>query len=176
MFVKAANTRTHHQCVSPGAGACCSLLLLTCALSNAVQRPPTRDEDGFVNFGDAPDFRPNLTPAEVLRRGSFGGGYYRTISSAATGMVHKDAHREFPAGWFEGIHVGSLVTSNVYRPSANKYGKKCGRSKINLLVSPRICSRALMDCVAPHRLRRWWGATQSISALSERQPATFFLC
>ena len=90
--------------------------------------PPTRDEDGFIVFADTPDFRPNLTPAEVLRRGSFGGGYYRTISSAATGMVHKDAHLEFPAGWFEGIHVGSLVTSNVYRPKTNKYGKKSGQT------------------------------------------------
>lgn len=27
--------------------------------------PPTRDEDGFVIFVDAPEFRPNLTPAEV---------------------------------------------------------------------------------------------------------------
>ena len=76
--------------------------------------PPTRDADGFFVFADAPDFRPNLAPFEVLQRGSFGGGYYRTISSAATGMVHKNAHLEFPKGWFDGIQVQTLVTSNVY--------------------------------------------------------------
>jgi hypothetical protein len=35
---------------------------------------PTRLTNGDLVFADAPSFRPNLTPSEVLRLGSFGGG------------------------------------------------------------------------------------------------------
>ena len=44
-----------------------------------VAKEPTRDDDGCLVFEDASAFRPNLTPAEVIKRGSFGGGYFRSI-------------------------------------------------------------------------------------------------
>lgn len=49
-----------------------------------------------ARFEDAPAFRPTLTPAEVLQRGSFGGTYFRTIKSGVTGETYKDAWKEFP--------------------------------------------------------------------------------
>jgi len=89
---------------------------------------PTRDADGCLGFADYPEFRPNLTPAEVLQRGSFGGGYFRTIKSAVTGMVYKDAHREFPEEWFAGLKVGLKVTSLSYNKGANRFNAKCGQT------------------------------------------------
>jgi hypothetical protein len=55
-------------------------------------------------FGDAPHFRPNLTPAQVLKDGAFGGTYFRQISSAVTGETYQDVHLEFPEEWFKGLH------------------------------------------------------------------------
>ena len=33
----------------------------------------------MVKFKDFPEFKPNLTPKQVLRMGSFGGTYFRNI-------------------------------------------------------------------------------------------------
>ena len=36
-------------------------------------------------FKDYPEFTPNLTPEQVLKKGSFGGTYFRPIYSSVTG-------------------------------------------------------------------------------------------
>merc|ERR1719329_1798979 len=46
-----------------------------------TQPLPTRNKRGRLVFADHPEFSPNLTPAEVLQRGSFGGTYFRPIDS-----------------------------------------------------------------------------------------------
>lgn len=90
---------------------------------------PTRDEaDGCLVFEDVPDFRPNLSPAEIMKRGSFGGGYYRTIESLVTGLVYREAWKEFPQEWFEGVNVPRQVSSPVYKNGTNRYGVKCGQN------------------------------------------------
>jgi len=97
--------------------------------SSAKRKPtPERDEDGYLCFVDYPDFHPNLTPKEVLQRGSFGGTYFRDISSAVTGEDHlgEDQIDEFPLDWMDGLDVKTQVCSQVYDPAVNKYGVRCG--------------------------------------------------
>lgn len=90
-------------------------------------------------------FRPNLTPKEVIQLGSFGGTYFRPITSGVTTLTYRDAWREFPADWFEGIllidvdifilltdmfiigiDIARCVISERYDPSLNTYGVQCG--------------------------------------------------
>lgn len=88
-----------------------------------------RDKFGKLVFEDFPEFKPNLTPKEVLQAGSFGGTYFRPISSTVTGQSYNsDVWKEFPADWFEGLNIKRQVTSTIYRTEVNKYGAKCGGS------------------------------------------------
>lgn len=90
------------------------------------QSVPTKNKDGQLVFEDAPDFRPNLTPSEVLQLGSFGGTYFRPIKSAVTGQSYRNVHQEFPDEWFEGLNMGKQVTSSTYDLNVNRYKVKCG--------------------------------------------------
>jgi len=91
-----------------------------------VGSAPTRDATGEFVFDDAPDFRPNMSPAEVLAAGSFGGGYYRNIASSVTKATYKDAWKELPPDWLEGLDVKTQVASTTYRKDVNRYGVNCG--------------------------------------------------
>ena len=44
-----------------------------------------RDKFGKLVFEDYPEFRPNMTPKEVMQAGSFGGTYFRPIFSKVAG-------------------------------------------------------------------------------------------
>ncbi|XP_074625444.1 uncharacterized protein LOC141883760 [Acropora palmata] len=90
---------------------------------------PKRDKHGKLVFTDFPDFKPNMTPKEVLQAGSFGGTYFRPIYSSITGKKYSaDVYKEFPADWFQGLNIKSQVTSAVYRSEVNTYKVKCGGS------------------------------------------------
>jgi hypothetical protein len=59
---------------------------------------PNRDKNnGDLVFPDFPEFRPNLTPEEVLNMGSFGGTYFRPIRSKVTKKTYGDE-----VGWLVG--------------------------------------------------------------------------
>lgn len=91
---------------------------------------PTRsDDDGTIVFGDCSKFRPNLTPMEILRKGAFGGGYFRPIHS---GVIHEDLKGDYkdllPERWYKGMPVAKTLTSSKYRVEANHYKAKTGQS------------------------------------------------
>jgi len=91
--------------------------------------PPTRNKKNQLVFDGAPDFRPNLSPKEVLQRGSFGGTYFRPIYSSVTKLKYgSEVWKELPADWLEGLNVKTQVASSIYDDSKNKYKAKCGAS------------------------------------------------
>jgi len=63
-----------------------------------------------------------------LKAGAFGGTYFRTIRSAVTNQTHKgrDAVKEYPKDWFEGLEPKVHLHSPIYNPAINKYGVRCG--------------------------------------------------
>jgi hypothetical protein len=88
---------------------------------------PTRNEHGEFLFPDYPDFRPNLSPKEVLQMGSFGGTYFRPIKSGCTGLTYgPEVWQELPEDWLKGLNIKVQVSSPTYRTSVNRYGVKCG--------------------------------------------------
>lgn len=90
---------------------------------------PKVNAKGELVFQDHPEFRPNLTPEEVIRRGSFGGTYFRPISSSVTGQSYtsEEAMHGLPAKWFKGLDVGRMVTSKEYNDDVNTYKVSCGQ-------------------------------------------------
>lgn len=94
-----------------------------------VKREAVPDRDastGELKFPDYPDFRPNLTPKEVIRLGSFGGTYFRSITSGVTNETYHDVWKEFPSDWFDGLNIKIQVTSPKYNNGVNTYGVSCG--------------------------------------------------
>lgn len=80
-----------------------------------------------TKFKDYPEFRPNLTPREIFKLGSFGGTYWRPINSAITGKKYKNQHLKYPKTWWEGIPEDHLTRKwEDYDISINKYGVKVG--------------------------------------------------
>ena len=53
-------------------------------------------------FSDQEEFRPNMTPKEVLQAGSFGGTYFRPIKSSVTNLKYNKMWNELPQNWLEG--------------------------------------------------------------------------
>ncbi|CAD7947335.1 unnamed protein product [Amoebophrya sp. A120] len=128
----------------------------TKATVSSTKKPlPTRNATTKeLTFVDFPEFKPNLTPGEVVLMGSFGGTYFRDIHSAVTKQAHKGKQvaAEFPLeswGWKSGkaislpsgVNVSPGVSvkqtkfdaelmlhSDTYRTTVNKFGVKCGGS------------------------------------------------
>ena len=71
------------------------------------------------------DFKPNETPIEIIKEGSFGGTYFRDIYSGVNGKFHKDSWKEFKD--LENIDK-KYCSSDFYNASLNKYSVKCGTS------------------------------------------------
>jgi hypothetical protein len=90
--------------------------------------PKPKKVAGLYHFSDFPEFKPNLSPRDIFKAGSFGGTYYRPIHSNITKKDHKDAHLEFPKSWFKGINIETYVTSPKCDKKLNKYGVKSGTS------------------------------------------------
>ncbi|KAI1338252.1 hypothetical protein F5Y15DRAFT_417301 [Xylariaceae sp. FL0016] len=91
--------------------------------------PPTRDDiEGTYHFPSHPEFRPNKSPEAIIREGSFGGSYWRSLYSSRLRTTIANDWRELPSSWVEGLSVERFLTSDTYDPEVNKYGVACGQS------------------------------------------------
>merc|ERR1712241_1447510 len=93
-----------------------------------TERIPKRNSDGVLIFPVEKEFRPNMTPKEVLQAGSFGGTYFRPIKSSVTGLKHNKMWNELPQNWLEGLNIKRMVSSTNYDDKVNTYKAKCGGS------------------------------------------------
>ena len=82
-----------------------------------------RLKTGEIIFKDYPDFKPNLTPYDIFKLGSFGGTYWRPIYSQVTGKYYKNKHTKYP--WWNGIS-DEMMTQSIYNKHINLYGVKTG--------------------------------------------------
>lgn len=88
---------------------------------------PPKKVNGTYRFDDYPDFRPNLSPREMFKLGSFGGTYWRPIYSSVVNKHLKNQHLKYPASWWKGIPEDHLTRPwDQYDTRINKYGKKVG--------------------------------------------------
>ena len=71
------------------------------------------------------NFKPNISPVEVIKKHAFGGTYFRDIYFGVTDKFYTDSWKEFKD--LEGIDK-RYYSSDFYDPSLNKYGTKCGTS------------------------------------------------
>lgn len=118
---KEASTKTKAKEVKNGAS-------LPKKIKESNEATIKRDSNGKLIFEDWLDFKPNLTPKEVMQLGSFGGTYFRPIKSSITGEKYSGVWKEFPSEWFEVLSIPLQVASPTYKNTANKYQVKCGGS------------------------------------------------
>ncbi|MGL5934836.1 MAG: hypothetical protein ACRCZI_04360 [Cetobacterium sp.] len=58
---------------------------------------PKREKDGTLIFPDYVDFRPNLTPREIILEGAFCNGYFRRVySTIAKRYLTTDDYKKYP--------------------------------------------------------------------------------
>ena len=90
---------------------------------------PRHSTKGYLVFEDRPDFKPNLTPAQVIAAGSWGGGYFhpRGGRPGIRGPCAIDPN-EFPKDWFDGLDQ-SMYASRRYNIPTNLYGVKAGQTQ-----------------------------------------------
>ena len=83
--------------------------------------------NGEIFFKDHPEFRPNLSPKQIFKLGSFGGTYWRPIKSKFFKETLKNKHKKYPKSWWKNIPEDHLTRPfDKYDIKINKYGKKVG--------------------------------------------------
>jgi hypothetical protein len=94
-------------------------------IKNKMSKP--KRLNGEIYFKDFPDFRPNLSPRQIFKMGSFGGTYWRAIKSKFHNTILKNQHKKYPKSWWKGIPDAHLTRPfEKYDAKINKYGKKVG--------------------------------------------------
>ena len=86
----------------------------------------TTDDREIIHFPDFPEFTPNLTPAQMISQGVFGGAFWRPMYSEKLGCDVKDDWKELPLEWLEGIDVERYLLQSEPDPSVNKTGVLAG--------------------------------------------------
>ena len=70
-------------------------------------------------------FGPNISPVKTIKKGAFGGTYFRDIYSGVNDKIYRDSSKEFEE--LENIDK-KYYSSDFYDVSLNKYGVECGTS------------------------------------------------
>ncbi|POY76478.1 hypothetical protein BMF94_0679 [Rhodotorula taiwanensis] len=115
-----ASIRRIGQKFSPGDGQ----------LDYVITAPmPTRDPvTKEFNFADFPRFKPNLSPEEIIRRGSFDGGFFRPVKSKKSGRELHEDWSDFPKEWYEGLSSSMYLTRpEGAEDSVNKWQARMGQ-------------------------------------------------
>mmetsp|Transcript_25381 Transcript_25381/g.31218 ORF Transcript_25381/g.31218 Transcript_25381/m.31218 type:complete len:374 (-) Transcript_25381:192-1313(-) len=100
-------------------------------VETSTHAAPTRRKNGDIVFEDWDNFRPNRSPEEVLRVGAFGGTYFRSITSSVNNVRYTSTdvlNDTVLLSWIHGLEKRSMLTSQSYDKSRNKYKVKCGGS------------------------------------------------
>merc|ERR1712110_568656 len=65
-----------------------------------------------------------------IQSGSFGGTYFRDITSAVTGRNYtgKQVLKELPTDWLKGVDLEKMLLSQTYDKQVNMYKVSCGGS------------------------------------------------
>jgi hypothetical protein len=78
-----------------------------------------------INFKDYPDFKPNLSPEDIFKMGSFGGTYWRRIYSKKNNKYYENEYKKYK--WLKNISLNYLTNEwKDYDVSINKYKVKVG--------------------------------------------------
>ena len=85
---------------------------------------PKRNSYNELIFKDYPNFRPNLTPYEIFKLGSFGGTYWRPIYSDITKKNYKNKHKKYK--WKNLKEEELTLPWDEYDTTINKYKVKVG--------------------------------------------------
>jgi hypothetical protein len=75
-------------------------------------------------------FKADLTPAQCIRLGIFGGCYFHP-RGGKPGIFGREVavdHREFPPAWFAGLNA-NMYASRRYDPSVNRYRVVAGKGQ-----------------------------------------------
>ena len=84
-------------------------------------------KNGYYYFEDFPEFKPNLSPREMFKMGSFGGTYWRPIYSNIVKKNLKNIHKQYPKSWWKDIPNNWMTRSHdEYDKNINKYKVKVG--------------------------------------------------
>jgi len=72
-------------------------------------------------------FKPNLSPRQMFKMGSFGGTYWRDIYSGVTRKKLTSVHKQYPKSWWKGIPDHMLTQPfEKYDKNVNRYKVKVG--------------------------------------------------
>ncbi|SGZ20950.1 BQ5605_C021g09315 [Microbotryum silenes-dioicae] len=105
------------------------MLMALGTMSRAAEPEPWRDDENCLHFDDQPTFLPTLCPEEILRQGSFCGGYFRPIKSKKSGRSYKNDWKDLPAEWYAGLDLGTHLTHpDPPIPSLNRWKTKVGQT------------------------------------------------
>ena len=107
---------------------CIKLCMNTTRKIRGGGKKPIKKNDSYF-FSDYPEFRPNLSPRDMFKLGSFGGTYWRPIKSMFYPNILKNKYKKYPKSWWSGIPTSHLtMRMEDYDKSINKYGVRVGTS------------------------------------------------